>query len=127
MKEGMKAKKYPPAKELRKLYDEVQKNFQLAPLLEQIMKFVVDTSNSKAPLMTKILVHLDGVGEDEPIVSLWASANLAASPLRRIEELLEENRRLKYELANRIKNSPVEFTTTVETRCQTPEVMEVSK
>lgn len=86
--------KYPPVKELRKFYDQLQ---------TKIMTFVVETSESDTPLMTKIIVNLDGVDEEKAIVLLWATANLAESPLYRIEQLKEENRRLEAKLSQMLK------------------------
>jgi hypothetical protein len=95
-------KKYPPAAELKRYYDTLQEGFQLVPLLEQMLKFVVETGNAKTPLMTKIVCSLKDLGTEEPVILIWASANLADSPLLRIEQLKEENRRLQRQLADHI-------------------------
>jgi len=91
--------KFPPVAELKRFYSEIQTNFQLAPLFQQIMEFVVETSKTNTPTMTQIVVNLKDLGEEKPFVLLWATANLAESPLRRIIELKEENRILEDKLA----------------------------
>jgi hypothetical protein len=95
-------KKYPPIAELKRYYDTLQEGLQLVPLLEQMLKFVVETGNAKTPLMTKIVCTLKDLNTEADVVVIWASANLADSPLLRIEQLKEENLQLQRQLADYI-------------------------
>jgi hypothetical protein len=105
MSEKNEKKKYPPVAELKRYYDTLQEGFQLVPLLEQILKFVVETGNANTPLMTKIVCSLKDLDTEKDVVVIWASANLADSPLLRIEQLKEENRRLQRALSDSITES----------------------
>jgi hypothetical protein len=110
LKEQIEAKKkYPPVAELRRYYDTLQEGFQLVPLLESMLKFVVETGNAKTPLMTKIVCSLKDLDTEQPVVVIWASANLADSPLLRIEQLKEENTRLRRQLESRIESDVVDL------------------
>lgn len=95
-------RQYPPIAELRRYYDTLQQGFQLVPLLEQMLKFVVEAGNSNSPLMTKIVCSLKDLDTEHDVVVIWATANLAGSPLLRIEELKTENARLQRQLADYI-------------------------
>lgn len=55
------------------------------------------------------LTHIACIHPDEgekQIVSIWAGAGIGAEPIKRIEELIKENSRLKAELAVAIRDNP---------------------
>lgn len=75
-----------------------ESNFKmLSKLLELILKVSVDGRHR----MTHIAYVHPEEGEKQ-IVSIWAGAGIGADPVKRISELLEENSRLKIELANKV-------------------------
>jgi hypothetical protein len=65
-------------------------------LLDGIRKYIEDTQKLNHPTMTQIaIIHGN---ENTPILSFWCGIGYDSTPLKRIEELVEENRRLKLEI-----------------------------
>lgn len=70
-------------------------NFKMT---SDLFGLIMQVATTHRHMMTHIAyVHPDE-GEKE-IVSIWAGAGIAADPLKRIKELLEENSRLKAQLS----------------------------
>lgn len=74
-------------------------------MLSDLMGLIMEVANKRRHRMTRIaFIHPDD-GEEKEIVSIWAGAGIAAEPLKRIAELLEENRKLKSLLGERANNN----------------------
>lgn len=72
-------------------------------LMNGIYNYVKDTQKLNHPTMTQIaIIHGD---EKMPILSFWCGIGYDATPLKRIEELVEENRRLKLEITMMITDN----------------------
>ena len=75
-------------------------NFKmLGTLLELILK----VANEHRPISTHLAFIFPDKTE-QAIVSLWAGPTLGADPILRIKELVEENNRLKMEVAKHVNN-----------------------
>lgn len=71
-------------------------------MLCDLLTLILTVSKEDKHMMTHIAaVHPDM--EEHQIVSIWAGAGISAEPIKRIRELIEENDRLKSELAKNIK------------------------
>jgi hypothetical protein len=81
-------------------------------MLSGLLELILKVANENRPYATKLaMVHPDPKEPDLEVVSIWAGAGRGADPMKRIEELLEENSKLReenLELIARSNNS--EFT-----------------
>lgn len=69
-------------------------------MLGQLLEFIFKVSIEQKPYMTSVLIKCDD--EKKEIVSLWAGAGIGAEPIKRIQELKEENELLKLELYKKL-------------------------
>ena len=72
-----------------------ENNFKM---LSELLEMILKVAHERRPLMSNIsMVYPDG--EQEEIVAIWAGAGMGADPIKRIEELLNENSMLKAQLS----------------------------
>ena len=69
-------------------------------MLTKLFELIMQTATSHRHMATHIAYIHPTEGEKE-IVSLWAGAGIAADPMKRIKQLLEENAELKALLLER--------------------------
>lgn len=70
-------------------------------MLSDLHKMIMQVATENRHRMTHIAYIHPTEGEKQ-IVSIWAGAGMAAEPTKRIAELLEENSKLKAQLAKQI-------------------------
>ena len=76
-------------------------------MLSDMLVLIMKVAEEKKHMMTKVCVIHPETGEEHEIVSIWAGAGIGASPTKRIEELLNENRILKQKLARALTTPTV--------------------
>lgn len=72
-------------------------------LFSDLYILMLKVAKEERPFMTQI-AYVHPTGEEMPIVSVWVGFGIAASPYKRITELVTENNMLKSEL-QKIKKS----------------------
>ena len=75
------------------------RNFKM---MGDLLVLILKVANDGKPYITHVAYVHPTEGEQQ-IVSIWAGAGMGADPMKRIKELLEENNKLKAELAKNIK------------------------
>lgn len=71
-------------------------------MLGSTLDLILKVAKEQRPRMTHIAYIHPIDGEEHKIVSIWAGAGVGADPVKRIEELLEENKKLQELLAEQI-------------------------
>lgn len=74
-------------------------------LLSDLLVLILTVSKEDRHRMTSIAFIHPEDGKEHQIVSIWAGAGVDSSPTKRIQELLEENSRLKMLLSNEIEKN----------------------
>ena len=72
-------------------------------MASDILVMIMKVASEDRHRMTHIAFIHPEDNKEHQIVSIWAGAGIAADPLKRIAELIEENRRLKLLIAEEIK------------------------
>ena len=70
-------------------------NENMFKMLSDILTLLLKVSTEDKHYMTEIVVTNPQTGIAQPIVNIWAGAGINAEPLKRIQELIEENQMLK--------------------------------
>lgn len=71
-------------------------------ILTKLLLFIMKVAEERKSYMTNF--GIISVGKSKDIVNIWAGPELDSSPTKRIIELLEENIKLKEEIAELLKN-----------------------
>lgn len=71
-------------------------------LILALYETIFKVASERTHQMLKIGTIYPGEDEQKEIVSLWAGAGVGANPMKRIEELIEENSLLKLKLQKMI-------------------------
>lgn len=74
-------------------------------MLSDLHKLIMKVAEEDRHMMTHIAFIHPVDGKEHQIVSIWAGAGAGAEPTKRIAELLEENRTLKFQLSKYVKES----------------------
>lgn len=80
-----------------------ESNFKM---LSDLLALILKVSQEDRHMITHIAYIHPEQGEKQ-IVSIWAGAGISADPVKRIEELLEENTKLKIELSKHVFSKTV--------------------
>jgi hypothetical protein len=70
--------------------------------LSNLLALILKTASEHRPMMSDLAV-VHPTGEKDAIVKVWCGVGAASSPMKRIQELIEENNELKRLLANEVK------------------------
>lgn len=67
-------------------------------MLNDLLQLILKVSYEDRHYMTEIIITNPQTKAKQPIVHIWAGAGINADPLKRIQELIEENTALKEKL-----------------------------
>lgn len=70
-------------------------NENMFKMLSDILMLLLKVSTEDKHYMTEIMVTNPQTGIAQPIVKIWAGAGINTEPLKRIQELIEENQALR--------------------------------